>query len=279
MIPIVFSADDYGIAPATSAVIRSLLASGRLSATSAMTVFPEWPAEGRALASVNAEADLGLHLVLTDQTPLTSMPRLAPEGRFPGIGALTRRAWSGGIHPAEVEAELHAQIDAFEAGVGRLPDHLDGHHHVQQLPGVREVVVKVAASRLGRRAWVRTTAEPMSAVLRRGVSLPKALGFAWAGSALSQQLRAAGVPQPSGFVGAYGFDNAQTYASRLARFLHGARAGTVLMVHPGADDAVLRSRDSMVDARIEEAAFLHSDALPELLGRLGLRIGRLRDVA
>lgn len=276
--PVVFSADDYGIAPATSAVLRDLLASRRLSATSAMTVFPDWDVEGRRLAPLGDAADLGLHLVLTDHAPLTSMASLAPDGRLPSFPALARRAYAGKIDPGEVERELHAQLDAFEGAVGRPPDHLDGHHHVQQLPGVSEAVVRVATGRLGGRAWVRTCAEPVADALRRRSGLPRALAFGWASRRLAAALDEASVPRPAGFVGAYGFDQRVPYLDRLVRFLSFVRPGTVLMLHPGAVDDDLRARDSLLEPRVREAEALADPRLPALLSRLGVRIARLREV-
>ena len=46
---IVLCADDYGLAPGVSRAIRELLASGRLSATSCMVVYPEFAEDGPLL--------------------------------------------------------------------------------------------------------------------------------------------------------------------------------------------------------------------------------------
>ncbi|MCB9665417.1 MAG: ChbG/HpnK family deacetylase [Alphaproteobacteria bacterium] len=271
----VVGADDHGIAPATSAVIRELLGRGRLTATSSMVVFPEWPDEGARLAELGDRADLGLHLTLTDQSPVGPMPGLAPGGRLPSFGVLARRALRGGIDRAEVRGELERQLDAFEGVIGRPPDYLDGHQHVHQLAGVREVVVEVLARRAPA-AVVRTCVEAPARVLARGVAVTRALAFAWAGRALRRQAERAGLRTTPGFTGVYDFAPEPPFGDRAARFLVDAVPGTFWMCHPGAADAVLVGRDSLVDQRAVEAAFLGSEACDALFERLGLTRGRLQ---
>lgn len=273
--PIAVVADDYAIAPGVSAAIRELLDAGRISATSAMTTSAVWDDEGPRLRRFVGRADLGLHLVLTDGAPCGPMPSLAPSGRFPGMRQLFRLAWAGRLDAAEVEVELHRQLDRFEAATGAPPDHIDGHQHVHQLPVVREALVRVAQERLERRAWLRCTAESAWTIVRRGVAVPKALLLAAAAAPLRRM--ADGLPQNKGFSGVYGFDSRLPYPARFARFLDHAGPGMLVMTHPGTIDEVLRAADPVTDAREAELRFLLSDELPALLAARGLRLSRLRD--
>ncbi len=273
--PIAVVADDYAIAPGVSGAIRELLDAGRISATSCMTTTPVWDDEGPRLHRFMGRADIGLHFVLTDGSPCGPMPSLAPSGRFPAMGQLTRIAWAGRLDPAEVEAELHRQLDRFEAVIGAPPDHIDGHQHVHQLPGVREVLVRVAAARLQRRAWLRCTAESAWTILRRGVAVPKAMLLAAAAGPLRRL--AGDHPQNRGFSGVYGFDDRAPYPARFARFVDHARPGLLVMTHPGAVDDVLRAADRVTTAREAELRFLLSAELLDLLAARGLTVTRLRD--
>jgi predicted glycoside hydrolase/deacetylase ChbG (UPF0249 family) len=269
---LVVAADDYGLAPGVDAAIRDLIGAGVVTATSCMTVFPEWPDAAERLRPLAGRADVGLHLTLTDHAPLGPLPRLAPGGRLPSFGALLRAAHRGAVDAAEVRAELHRQLDAFEAAWGRPPDHVDGHHHVQQLPVVRDVVVDVVRDRLGGRAWTRTCAERPATIAARPWPL-RAAGFALAARALHRRLRALGLPTNAGFTGVHDYTSTPPHASRLDGFLRDVRPGTVLMVHPGFPDDLLRSRDTLVDPRAHEHAAL-KDVLPALLERHGLRAVR-----
>ena len=275
--PITICADDYAIAPGVSRAIRDLAGAGRISATSCMTATRWWEADGAAIR--DAPIDLGLHLVLTDGPPLGPMPTLAPNGRLPSFPALLRAAWFGRLGaPAvvdELRDELHRQLDRFEAIVGRPPDHLDGHQHVHQLPGVRAVVLEVASARLRSRVWVRNTYEPATRALRRGIAIAKALVLARAAAPIRAELHAREIPTNQGFSGLYAFDDGPGYAARCARFLADLPAGGVMMCHPGYVDDALVEADPVTHAREAELAVLAGDALPELLTRAGVRVARL----
>src|SRR6185436_16082699 len=88
----------------------------------------------------------------------------------------------------EVRTELRRQLDAFEQALGRAPDFVDGHHHAQQLPGVRDVMVEDLRARGPSRPWVRTCAEGIGPILRRGVARARALSFAFPGRGLRRLL-------------------------------------------------------------------------------------------
>ena len=259
MIPLIATADDYGIAPATNTTIRLLIEEGHLSGTSCMTVFPEWSDAGAAIRS--APAMLGVHLTLTDQPRLTG-------GTSGSFGALARSAWLGRLDTSAVEAELHAQVDAFEEAIGRPPDFLDGHQHVHQLPQIRDIVLRLA-SRLAPDGWVRTCHESWSAIRARPHRVRSTL-FRSAGTALHHACRARNIPTNHGFTGIYDFVgpfDARPYLQRVT-------PRTAFMVHPGSVDETLRRRDGLTDQREAEASYLFSDAWPSLLDELGLVLVR-----
>ena len=85
---IVLCADDYAHTKPISRAILDLAANKRISALSCMTASPHWPEHGRWLRDVRDAVDIGLHITLVDEAPLTEMPKTAPRGRLPGIGAL-----------------------------------------------------------------------------------------------------------------------------------------------------------------------------------------------
>ena len=272
------TADDYGLAPGVSAGIRELLDAGRLSGTSAMTTFDLWPMEGARLRSFSRTHMLGVHLTLTDHEPLGAMPKLAPQGRFPSFGGLARAAWLGALDAAEVEAELRRQIDAFQAVVGRAPDFLDGHHHVQQLPIVRDVVLRLMRERMPEHAWVRTCVESMGPILARGVGVSRALAFSQVGRSLDAAARAADVGTNDGFTGLYDFSPDVPYGQRFTRFVRRVGEGTALLVHPGWRDDVLSARDSLTAARENELRFLAGKEWPDVMTYANARVATRADL-
>jgi predicted glycoside hydrolase/deacetylase ChbG (UPF0249 family) len=276
-------ADDYALSPGVSAAIRELLAARRISATSVMTVFPEWPDEAPALAAVSAglsgAIDVGLHLTLTDQAPLGALPSLAPQGRLPPLATLYARAVARCLPLGEVEAELERQLAAFSAVWGRPPSHIDGHHHVHQLPGIRDLVVRAAARFGPGGTWVRVCHEPLARLAGRGGAIGKAALIGAFGRATARVAARSGVPVNHGFSGVYDLANPPADMARLfSGFLAGVGAGHLVMCHPGQGDALLAARDAVTGARALEHAFLAGPDWPHLLEKANLNLGPLLDV-
>ena len=106
--------------------------------------------------------DTGAHLTLVGEKPL-SPPETIPSllGRdgalLPGFPAFVRRSLLGRIDPAHVERELRAQIERLLA-TGLPVVHANSHQHLHVLPGILEIVLKLAAE-YGI-PWVRIPADP-----------------------------------------------------------------------------------------------------------------------
>ena len=273
---IVVCADDYAFTPGVSRAIRELLAARRISATSVMTVSEFWPAEAAALRSVASDADIGLHVTLTDQRPLAPMPTFAPGGQLPPLARVFRAGLLRQLPLIEIEAEIERQVERFVEHYGSPPAHIDGHHHMHQLPGVRDIVVAIAA-RLGHgQTWVRSCWERPAAVVHRGVGTAKALVIGALGPGITRRARRAGVPVNRGFSGAYDFlAETRSTAELFRRFVSGTVGNAVVMCHPGIADADLAARDPMTTAREAELRYLLGDAWPALLATNNLDLGPL----
>ncbi len=277
MTRLILCADDYGLAPGVSRAIVRLLAAGRLSATSCMSVGQAWPFQASALRPHLDTADIGLHLTLTDHAPLGTMPALAPLGRLPSVGRLLALALTGRLDRTEIARELERQLDAFERALGRAPAFLDGHQHVHQFPVIRDLVIELWQRRLsGTRPWMRVCNESWGATLRRGLEAPKARLITALGRSLRQRTQAAGIPTNDRFAGIHDFSGRAAYAVLFEDFLRCSDKGTLLvMCHPGQVDAELRAVDPVTDAREEELRFFESAAFIDLLEKHGLTLGRL----
>jgi predicted glycoside hydrolase/deacetylase ChbG (UPF0249 family) len=262
-IQIVLCADDYAQNQAIDDGILHLLAQRRLSAVSCFSNSPRWlqqsaPAlrELTATAGVGDAVDVGLHFNLTEGFAGTGadadpapyrLRRLILRSLFkrPDVKLLRQR--------------LHSQLDAFEAGYGKPPTFIDGHQHVHQLPGVRQVLLQVLESRYpDLPVWVRNTV-PASAAWRGKPVILKLLGGAMTATAL----RGLGISSNHGFAGVYGFDRPD-YAACFAEWLQAARPGMLIMCHPA---AAVGDNDEIAAQRLVEYRFFQSpEFLPMLQG-------------
>ncbi len=267
-------ADDYAMAPGVSRGILEALAAGALSATSAMTTSADWPEAAAALRPFADRADLGLHLNLTLGRPLGAMPRLAPGGTLPGVGALVAAARRGTLPLDELAAEIDRQLEAFAAATGRPPDHVDGHQHVHVLPPIRRLLID-ALGRRGWTPWLRDSGDRPLRTLRRVSTPVKAIGVAVLAQGFAAAAHRAGLATNDGFAGFSTFDVATSYADRFERYLKAPGQAHLVMCHPGHVDDALRRLDPVVESREHELGFLLSSGFRDVLLRRGATLGRL----
>lgn len=268
-------ADDFALTVGISRSILALLDAGRLSATGAMTNRPHWRGMARELSAHAGRADLGLHLNLTCAAPLAAMPTVAPTGGLPELAVVARAALASAAARREIAAEIERQLDAFEDGLGRAPDFIDGHQHVHVLPGVRRAVLDAVSRRYPAGSlWLRDPSDSPAAIARRGVAVAKALVVAGLARGLRGQAKRRGIPVNRGFSGFSPFDPARDFGADFRRFLVSPGACHLVMCHPGFIDDELAGLDPVVATRPLEHAYLMSPALAELglpsrLGTLG----------
>ena len=280
---LVLCADDFALAPGVSRAIADLIARDRLTATGCMTVSPFWREHARMLDGLDESADIGLHLTLTDHAPLGPMPHFAPEGRFPSNGRLILAALAGRLGKAgiarEIAAEVERQIDAFEEARGRPPAFIDGHHHVHQLPVIRDAVIdaferRIAPAQGEGRGYLRVCCEPRSAIVSRGVAPARAAIIDALGRPFARAVRRRGIPCNDSFRGVRSFSSKEDPAQIFARFVEGGGERPLAMCHPGIVDDELRRIDPVTDVREAEYAYLASDAFGELRASRGVTLAR-----
>jgi predicted glycoside hydrolase/deacetylase ChbG (UPF0249 family) len=269
---ILVCADDYALSPGVSAGIRELIAAGRINATSVMTIFPEFEAEVKPLLAIKSPIpfQFGLHATLTGNfTPLQAAPIASPDGRLP----MSQRTWPPfgyfRIDPAKVKIEIEAQIKKFIAAFGCAPDYVDGHQHVQLMPGIRAPFLE-AVKEFAPQAWVRQCAP---ARLRDEIFGGGKSGFlAFLSRGFRAKARQAGLSYNPAFSGAYDYAVPRDFGPLFARFAGGLPQGGVVMCHPGHVDEILKSRDTLTDQREIEYAFFMDDEMPRILAKAGVTL-------
>jgi chitin disaccharide deacetylase len=268
---IIICADDYGISPAVSAAIRDLIARGRINATSVMVAAPSFVrAEAAKLRDVALKhTAVGLHVTLTAPfAPLTQNFEPLRHGAFLSLATTLRRAHLRTLRPKLLTVEISHQFEAFVAAFGRLPDFVDGHHHVHLFPQIRDAVLRVTKD-LAPAAWVRQCGQ-LSA--RRRFTDHKALlldGLSRRFRRLAADYRLRTNPA---FAGTYTFRSDAAYAALFATFLDRLPDGGVIMCHPGKVDAELKRLDHVIDSRAHEYAFFCGEAFPRLLAERGVTL-------
>lgn len=266
---VVLCADDYALSPGVSAGIRELIGRGRLNATSVMTIFPGLESEAKALLAIKNPIpfSIGLHVTLTGGfTPLVEPPISTSDGRLPMSSQLLPPMGFFRVKRNAVKAEVLAQIEKFKAVFGRAPDYVDGHQHVQLMPGVRTAFLAAVAEGAPK-AWVRQCSPTNVTADFVGSSKSRFLGVLSRG--FRKRARKSGLAYNPGFSGAYDYDAPKDFGKLFQSFLKDLPEGGVVMCHPGHVDEILISRDLLTEQREREFAFLNGDKFPVALENEG----------
>ena len=297
--PLVLCADDYAQHAGVTRAVLALAAQGRLTATSAMVLSPRWREDAAPLREWREQLDVGLHLDFTSDFAVAA-------GHGLSLGAAMRRALLGGFDPADARVVIERQLDAFEAAWGAPPDHVDGHQHVQQFAGIRTPLVQVLVRRYGARPpWLRVSRGRASqrtlkswVIASLGAGLARRYGprppwlrvsrppasqrtlkswvIASLGAGALEKIAAhARIPCASALSGIYDFTGDEAgYAHRMAGWLAGSPAGTLLMCHPGAAPEAADGPDPIAAARAWEFAHFASAAFAAQCATAGVRLVR-----
>ena len=261
--------DDFGQHEGINRAALDLVGRHRVSAISCLVDGPAWQSGARALQAQAIQTEVGLHLNFTEDFG---------QGACHALTALIRLSYGRLLDRARIRAAIARQFDRFEQAMGRLPDFVDGHQHVHQLPVIRHELIAVMNQRCGSaRPWVRSTLPP-DVCWKSGLPL-SAVAKSWLiGRLGARSLRALasrhGYPQNNRLVGVYGFELSEAdYLRKMKLWLDCARDGDVLMCHPSLP---WTGEDPLQDARNQEYRALSSEVFSALLETARLEIGPLR---
>jgi predicted glycoside hydrolase/deacetylase ChbG (UPF0249 family) len=238
-----------------------------------------------ALAKHSPTLGIGVHLNLTNGPPS------APKGRVKNLvnaagnlegspESLLLRLASGTISLAEIELEWHAQIQKIrDAGV--QPTHLDGHKHVQMLPGLFEIALRLAkrhaipAIRVSHEASPLRTAlsagadQKTSVVMKQGV---QARGLKFLARDAREMAERAGIATADYFCGIA--QTGELTREGITRLIKALPEGTTeLMCHPGyADDELAATSTRLQTSRRTELEILTDTTIRNLVAAQGIRL-------
>ena len=281
---LIVNADDLGWTDGVNRGIADAHRQGLVTSTSLL-------ANGRAfdssldVARGNPALGVGVHLNLSDGPPTASPENVrgllnSENCLEDGPETLLLRIASRSLPLEEIEREWDAQIQKVrEAGIH--PTHVDGHKHVQMLPGLFEIAVRLAKKHGIRAIRVSHEESRLRAVLATD-------GEQKTGVVLKQRVQARGLkllaPDAREMANRQGLVTtdyfcgiAQTgvlHRTGVERLLESLPDGTTeLMCHPGYfDDALHASPTRLQESRQTELQILTDPAVRKLVATRGIRL-------
>lgn len=281
---LIVNADDLGWTEGVNRGIAEAHRNGIVTSASLLANGAAF-ASGVEMARTTPGLGVGVHLNLSDGEPVADRELVTAllnnrgelEGRPESLLLrLARRSQL--LH--EIELEWDAQIQKV-LGVGIEPTHLDGHRHVQMLPGLFEIVLRlakrhgIAAVRISHEESSLRTAlsagakQKGSVVMKQGV---QARGLKLLAPDAREQAERAGIAAADYFCGIA--QTGELTREGVLRLLELLPEGTTeLMCHPGYVDAALaKSATRLQASRQSEVAILTDTQIRNLVASQGIRL-------
>jgi len=281
---LIVNADDLGW---TEGVNRGIAEAHRRGIVTSASLLANGSAfaSGVELARTTPGLGVGVHLNLSDGQPVAERELvttlLNDRGEFAGRPeSLLMRLARRSVLLSEIEQEWEAQIQKVrDAGVE--PTHLDGHRHVQMLPGLFEIALRlakrhgIAAVRISheesslRAALSAGAKQKGTVVMKQGV---QARGLKLLAPDAREQAERAGIAATDYFCGiAQTGELTREGVLRLLEVL--PEGATELMCHPGYVDAELaKSATRLQASRQAEVEILTDTEIRNLVASQGIRL-------
>ncbi len=280
---LIVNADDLGWTAGVNRGIAEAHRNGIVTSTSVLANGGAF-ADGVKAASELPGLGVGVHLNLSDGKPIAPAEQvkslLNENGDFSGgPETILLRLTTNNLEPREVEVEWSAQIEKVRAA-GIRPTHLDGHKHVQMLPGLFGIALRlakkhgIAAVRVSHEASTLRAAltggeESSSVILKQGV---QARGLKLLARDAHEMAERAGIASTDYFCGIAqtGVLSKKGVLQLLASLPDGT---TELMCHPGYADAELqKSATRLQQSRQTELQILTDQEIRKKIAALGIRL-------
>jgi len=280
---LIVNADDLGWTVGVNRGIAEAHRNGIVTSTSLLSNGGAF-ADGVKTAKEIPGLGVGVHLNLSDGAPIAPAEQVRTllredDGFAGGPENLLLRLTTRKVDLREVEKEWDAQIEKVRAA-GIRPTHLDGHKHVQMLPGLFGIAVRLAkrhgieAVRISHevsslRAALSDGNQSTCVTVKQGV---QARGLKLLARRAREMAEHSGIATAEYFCGI-----AQTGVltkSGVLKLLNCLPEGTTeLMCHPGyVDDDLRKSATRLQDSRQTELDILTDKTVRKCVADRGIRL-------
>lgn len=249
---LIVNADDFGLCKAQNYGIIEAFNNGVVTSTTAMVNAPAI-AHAAALSAVTPVLAVGMHFVLTLGRPLSSMPNLVRNN-----GELGKWIWEmaeeGQLPLDEIAQELECQFARFTEHFGRMPTHIDSHHHVHMFPQIFPIVEAFAKER-GVPVRIDRDEIRKGEITLRGAQSTQGFESGFYGETISETL----------------------FLDSLSRATARGDQSLEIMCHPSfIDHTILASKYCY--PRLAELDVLTSPSLKQAITEHGFRLGSFNDL-
>lgn len=238
-------ADDFGLSDSISEGIIDLVSKKKIQAVSCILNKKIFPRYYKKLKKYKNKVDIGLHINLTENEKGINL-------KFNNLVNFSKTLFLIFFKQRLIIKEIKNQINEFEKYFKFKPKHIDGHHHIHQLPIISFLLIN---SILEFKPFVRQSGDTISNILARKICIIKAIIISFFSRSLIAILKKNKIKYNKSFSGIYDFKKDLSYNSFFENFLIQIEDNHLIMCHPAKKLKVENCNDSIFNSRLKEYSF------------------------
>jgi predicted glycoside hydrolase/deacetylase ChbG (UPF0249 family) len=150
---VIINADDFGISGGVNFAIKNMIEKKKLNSVSIMLGYHYFTChflDATEISNNNPQINTGLHFNLTTGYSMANPKQLKLLAKWDGkfknnfVGILKLAIFKRKKLLKQVEIELEKQLEILKKYLTVPISHIDSHHHIHYIPGIFNIVAKIA---------------------------------------------------------------------------------------------------------------------------------------
>lgn len=241
-------ADDFGMSASISEGIIDLVKEKKIQAVSCILNKDVSLKYFKVLKRFKHKIDIGLHINLTENKKGINLKFNNIFNVFSSLKLIIFRR-------DLITKQVKSQIKEFERRFEFKPKHIDGHHHIHQLPLVSSIIIK---SITNFKPFVRQSGDNISNIISRRIAITKSIFISLFSKNLILNLKKNNLYFNDSFSGIYEFNENTEYKKIFHKFLVNTKNNHLIMCHPAKKINGDKNKDSIKKFRHKEYFFFLS---------------------
>jgi len=199
----------------------------------------------KVLKKFKNEIDIGLHINLTENKTGINL-------KFDNIFNIFSSLRLIIFRKDLISKQVNKQIKEFERCFEFKPKHIDGHHHIHQIPFISSIIINSISK---FKPFVRQSGDNISNILSRRIAIIKSILISFFSKNLIYNLKKNNLHFNNSFSGIYEFNKDVEYKNIFCKFLINTQNNHLIMCHPAKKIKDGGDKDSIKEFRHKEYVF------------------------
>jgi chitin disaccharide deacetylase len=254
-------ADDFGLSNSICMGILDLVKKQKIQAVSCIVNKDSFNKNYKKLKIYSKNIDIGLHINLTELDDRINLKFNNIFNIFSSLFLI--------ISKKKIEEEILLQLNIFKKYFKFEPKFIDGHHHIHQIPFIRDSVIKVINK---KKTKVRYCGDRVSSIILKKTNVVKSLIIFFFSFGFKKKMIENKVSHNLSFSGIYDFNSKFSYDKIFDKFLKYRSQKHLIMCHPAKKNLRDNYKDKILGSRLIEYKFFMSDNFNKIIKRKKIKL-------